>query len=255
MTTLQHALAGDLRTGPREGARGGGHDGAVLVAGAVGRIGEALLNRVLAEEAGRGHAGGRSARGVVALASAPMALGLSGLRLASLDDLPVLDSAFIVLNDSADGEARSFHGRDAPFVLVDELNCLHVARRAVECGARRLVLISPTPAWRQIGRFHVGLADSVELEISRLPLDSLVVLRPVRNSRRPGASLVERVVSAYLSVQLLMMPRSLEAITSEKLARCAVAAMRDARPGVSVFPADSISGLLEASAAPVQCAP
>lgn len=246
---LQHALAQGMRGGAPARPAGG----AVLVAGAVGRIGEALLNRVLADASASAGPGGPS--GVVALADAPMALGLRGLQLAALDGLPPLDCAYLVLNDSADVEARSFHGRDAPFVQVDELNCVHVARRAVECGVRRLVLISPTPAWRQIGRFHVGLADAVELELARLPLESLAVLRPVRSSRRPGAGLVERIVSAYLSIQLLMMPRSLEPITSEKLARCAVAAMRAARPGVTVHPADEIPALLELAAAPVQCAP
>ena len=50
-----------------------------LVAGAVGRLGEALLNRVLASG---------DYRTVVALAQAPMALGVRGLALASLVDLP-----------------------------------------------------------------------------------------------------------------------------------------------------------------------
>jgi hypothetical protein len=247
---LEHALAEGMRGGPAPRPASGG---AVLVAGAVGRIGEALLNRVLADASASAGTGGP--RAVVALADAPMALGLRGLELAALDGLPPLDHAYLVLNDSADAEARSFHGRDAPFVQVDERNCAHVARRAVECGARRVVLVSPTPAWRQIGRFHAGLADTVELELAQLPLESLVVLRPVRNSRKPGAGLVERIVSAYLSIQLLMLPRSLEPILSDKLARCAVAAMRAARPGVTVVPADEIPALLEAAPAPVQCAP
>ncbi len=246
---LQHALAQGLQSGPTGGAP---PQAGVLVAGAIGRIGEALLNRVLADEAGRGGVGGRP---VIALAASPMAMGMRGLTLASLEALPPLDTAFLILNDSADAEARSFYGRDAPFVQVDELNCVHVARRAVESGAPRLVLKAPKAARRQNGKIHTGLADSVELELARLPLDSLVVLRPVRNSGRRGASLVERFVSVYLSVQLLMLPRTLEAITSEKLARCAVAAMRNARPGVTVFPADAIPGLLETTAAPVQCAP
>ncbi len=249
MSLLAQALAQGLR---HETARGPAPDGAVLVAGAVGRAGEALLNRALAEHAGRGGVGGRE---VVALAAGPMAMGLRGLRLAALDALPALDSAFILLSEADDTEARSFYGRDLPFAPVHAQNCVHVARAAVARGARRIVLISPTPAWRQIGRFHTGLADGVELELAGLPLESLVVLRPVRNTRRAGANLVERFVSVYLSIQLLMMPRTLEAITSEKLARCALAAMRAARPGVSVFAADAIPDLLELPAAPVQCAP
>lgn len=234
------------QAGPRPQARRAG----VLVAGVIGRIGEALLNRVLSEESAA--PGGRD---VVALADSPMALGLRGLVLAAQDALPPLEAAYVVLSEPGEEAQRSFYGRDAPFVQVDRYNCLHVAQRAVAAGARRLVLVSPMPAWQQVGRFHTGLADGTELEIARLPLESLAVLRPVRTGGRAAASFVERLVNLYLSVQLLMLPRSIDVITSEKLARCAVAAMRAAGPGVSVYPADRIPGLLELREPPVQCAP
>lgn len=207
-----------------------------LVAGAVGRRGEALLNRVL---------GSGDYAEVVALSAAPMALGVRGLRLAGLDDLPAVDDVFLLVSDPDDPGARSFHGRDAPFVAVDAGNCLQVARHAAERGARRAVLIDPMPAWQQVGHFHRGLANSVELAVAQLPFDSLAVLRPVAESRRRGAGLVERFVAAYLSVQLLMLPKSIEILTSEKLARCALQAMRGARDGLQVHPADTLSKLLE----------
>src|SRR5690554_2404181 len=60
----------------REGGR------VALVAGAVGRLGEALLNASLAR-------GGYDR--VVVLAEAPLALGIDGLELRGLDALPRLD--------------------------------------------------------------------------------------------------------------------------------------------------------------------
>lgn len=207
-----------------------------LVAGAVGRRGEALLNRVLA--------GGDYAE-VIALAQAPIAHALRGLRIATADALPPIDDVFLLLTDPDEAGARSFHGRDAAFVAVDDSNCLQIARRAAELGARRAVLLSPMPAWQQVGHFHRGLANATELAVSQLPFESLVVLRPVREGRRPGAGLVERFVAAYLSLQLLMLPKSIEVMTSERLARCALEAMRHASAGLAVHAADTIGRLLE----------
>ena len=42
-----------------------------------------------------------------------------------------------------------------------------------------------------------------------------------------------------------MLPKSIEVMTSERLAQCALAAMRGARAGVQVHAADTIGGLLE----------
>ena len=206
------------------------------MAGAVGRLGEALLNRVLASG---------DYASVVALADAPMALGVRQLSLAPIGALPRIDDAFVALSDPAEADARSFYGRDAPFVQVHRGNCLQVAQRAVDAGASRLLLVSPLPAWQQVGPFHRGLGDETELAISQLPLASVVILRPVRDAKRPGGNLLQKVAAAYLSLQLLMMPRSIELMTSEKLARCALAAMRRARAGIEVVGADRIGALLE----------
>lgn len=207
-----------------------------LVAGAVGRLGEAVLNRVL---------GAGDYAEVVVLASSPMSLGVRGLSLAALDALPEIDDAFLLLSDADDTTSRSFYGRDAPFVLVHPDNCLQVARQSVHCGAKRVVLVSPMPAWQQVGHFHRGLANAVELSVSQLPLDSLVVLRPVREATRRGGSVVERLVAGYLSLQLLMLPKSVEQLTSERLARCILEAMRQAAPGLQVHAADTLTRLLE----------
>lgn len=206
-----------------------------LVAGAVGRFGEALLNRVL---------GSGDYRTVVALAQAPMALGVRGLALAALHELPPLDDVFVALSEHHEGEGRSFHGRDAPFVQVGAGQLLAVARAACDAGARRLVLIAPTSAWQQMGGMHAGLSGETELALARLPLTSLTVLRPVvaRGSRARG--LVERVAAIYTSLQMLAMPRSMDVLPSEKLARCALLAMHQAVDGVRIMGADKLPGLL-----------
>lgn len=229
--TVFGALGAASASGRRVTARGR----TALVAGAVGRRGEALLNRVL---------GCGDYAEVVALSQAPMAPGMRTLRLAGLEALPPIDDAFLLLSDPDDADARSFYGRDAAFLALTSANVLTVAQGAVAQGARRMVLLSPMPAWQQVGHFHRGLADASELAVSQLPLDSLVVLRPVREGRRPGGSLLERFVAVYLSLQLLMLPKSIEIMTSERLAQCALAAMRGAQAGVQVHAADGLTRLL-----------
>jgi hypothetical protein len=205
-----------------------------LVAGATGRFGEALLNRVLAD--------GDYAE-VVALAQAPMSLGVRGLALAPLHALPPLHDAFVAV--AAPGApGRSFHGRDAAWVSVEPSRLLAVAQAACAAGARRLVLVSPTPVWQQMGGLRAGLSGEAELAVAALPLSSLTVLRPVIEGGSRAMGWVERVASVYTSLQMLAMPRSMPVLRSEELARCAVAAMRRARDGVSVLGADRIPALL-----------
>lgn len=208
-----------------------------LVAGAVGRLGEAMLARALA--------GGEYAQ-VVALADAPMTLGIARLALATLEALPPLDDVFVLLSEAGVPGTRSFHGRDAPFVQVDRDNALVVARAAQAAGATRLLLVAPMPAWQHVGALHRGLGGPLELELARLPFARLTVLRPVRESGRRAAGFVERVASVYVSLQLLMLPRSIDALTSEQIARCALAAMRQPGEGVNVVGADGMRTLLDA---------
>ena len=206
-----------------------------LVAGAVGRRGEALLNRVL---------GCGDYERVVALTEAPMAVGVRALQFAPLESLPPLGDAFILESAAGQASSRSFYGRDAPFVQVHPGNLLAIASAAVARGARRVVLVSPMPAWQQVGDFHRGLGNATELAVAQLPLECLTVLRPAPDSSRTARTILERVASVYLSLQLLMMPRSVPTLTSEQLARAALEAMRSAVPGVTVLGADRIAELL-----------
>jgi len=232
--TLQNALAAAAGNPPR---RAPGVAGRVaLVAGANGRYGEALLNQLL---------GCGEYAQVVALADAPMALGMRNLALAAPDALPHVDDAYLLVGAAGDAGARSFYGRDAPFVQVLPETALAVARRAVDAGARRMVLVMPTSAWQQMGNFHRGLGGGVELAVSQLPLESLSILRPVVPATSGAGSLLQRIANVYLSVQMLMMPRSIPTMTSQQIARAILAAMRASTPGVAVLAADALQSLLD----------
>jgi hypothetical protein len=208
--------------------------GGLLVAGAVGRLGEALLNEALAR-------GGHDE--VVALADgAPaMALGVRGLRLATLDALPPLEAACVVPTADPDAPgARSFHGRDVPFAMVAPQELPRIAEAACAAGARRLVLVHPLPAWQQVSRFNLGLIGEAELALARLPFESVTVLRPIAQGGVAGAGWLQRIASVYLSLQFLMMPRSLPTLTSAQVARVAIDRLRAPAPGVKVLGAAQI---------------
>lgn len=207
----------------------------LLLAGAVGRTGEALLNEAL----------GRGAWDevvVLAEAGATMSLGVRGLALAPLDALPpIVDACLLPTTDPQSPGARSFHGRDAPFAAVDPLALPRVAAAIAAAGGRRVALVHPLPVWQQLSRLHLGLAGEAELAIARLPFESVTVLRPVAPSGSPGAAWLQRVAGVYLSLQFLMAPRSLPTLTSAQIARLVVDALRDARPGVSVVGAAELA--------------
>lgn len=214
----------------------------LLIAGATGRFGEALLNEAIAR---RGLLGFDQ---VVALGEADKALGLglAGLAMAPMHALPTLTTAIVSLSDPRAQDARSYHGRDAPFVLVDALRVHAVAAAAVAAGAQRLVFVHPLPAWQQLSGLHQGLVGEAELQLSQLPCRTMLVMRPVAASHSAGGNLVQRMVRVYLSLQMLMMPTSLAELTSAQLARGVVGQLAEpATAGVSVMGAADIQGWLQ----------
>ncbi|HYF57471.1 MAG TPA: hypothetical protein VEA81_00790 [Burkholderiaceae bacterium] len=211
----------------------------LLVAGAIGRLGEALLTEALAR-------GGFDEVVALAEAEATMSLGVRGLSLAPRDALPPLEAALIARVPDADAPgARSFHGRDAPFAAVDGGTLARVAADAAQAGARRLVLVHPMPAWQQMSGVHLGLSGETELGIARLPFESVTVMRPAAQSDGGAGGWLQRIAGLYMSLQFLMLPRSVPVLTSVQIARAAVRRVADAEPGLQVMGAGRIAELLD----------
>src|SRR5690606_3327715 len=198
--------------------------------------GEALLNAVLAR-------GGYSR--VHVLSEAPMALGIDRLELCTLGALPRLDDVLMLVGQGEDPGERSFHGRDAPFVQVTVEDAGRVAGAAAAAGARRLLMIRPSPGWQQIGELQRALGGAEELAVAQLPFESVIILRPVRIGASPAGDWLRRIVNAYMSLQFLMMPKSIPTLTSEQVARAALQVLRSAQPGIRVMPARQLAELLE----------
>lgn len=235
---IEDVFAGDAAAGRAQSERAGKQSAEspkkrALVAGVIGRLGETLLTELLA----RGGYGE-----VVALAEQPVNLGVSGLSVSPLEDLPDVDDLFIVLGGDSFSTQPSFHGRDAPFVSVDSYNALKIAQAA---DARRITLISSSPAWQQFGPLNQGLTSPLERELAALKCRRFMVLRPVRESSRAGMGFMQRFVNVYLSIQMLMVPRSVPTLTSEQVAQAAVALLADQEVhGVGVFGAADLAAAL-----------
>jgi hypothetical protein len=58
---------------------------------------------------------------------------------------------------------------------------------------------------------------------------------------------VQRIVGVYLSLQMLMLPKSVPTLTSAQVARVAVDLLRDGEPGVRVLGAAQIEARLAAA--------
>jgi hypothetical protein len=115
-----------------------------------------------------------------------------------------------------------------------------IAAAAVAAGARRLVLIHPLPAWQQMSRLHLGLTGEGELHMAQMPFESVTVLRPLQQSGGAAGNLLQRIAGVYMSLQFLMMPRSLPTLTSPQIARVAVDLLRQSEPGVRILGAAQI---------------
>lgn len=211
-----------------------------LVAGAVGRQGEALLNAVLSF-------GGYSE--VAVLTDQSVRLGIARLVTCTSHDLAPAQDMFMLIGGDGVNTKRSFHGRDAPFVELDEHTALALATRAVQSGVKRIVLLSASPSWQQFGAVHRGLSSPLERALSQLPISRFVVMHPVLEARSAGASLMQRFVNFYLSIQLLMVPRSVPTLTSVQIANAAVKSLAESQVhGVAVFSAADMGRLLVSKA-------
>ncbi len=221
-------------TGPAPRANNG-QPRRMLIAGAVGRLGDALLAEALSR-------GGYDE--VVALADgdATMSLGVRGLALAPIENLPPLEAVCIVQTvDPQAPDARSFYGRDAPFAMITRDSMLPIAAAAFAAGAHRLLLIDPLPVWQQLSQFHQGLRDHTELKIAGLPFTGVTVLRPLTQGGPAVGSWLQRFAQIYLSLQFLMMPRSMPTLTAAQVARVAIDALRTDESGIRVLGAVQIS--------------
>lgn len=207
-----------------------------LVVGAVGRLGEAVLNQVIA----RGQY-----QAVMVQGSMPLTTAIAGLQVVPGHDAAAVDDAYLVLSSGPEKDFRSFYGRDGCFDSLTSPQLLGVARRAAERGAGRLLLVAPMPAWQQVAHTPRGLLNGDEVQLAGLSFESVVIFRPVAAAVSGARTLLEHFTQFYLQLQMLMLPRSLPTLTSDQIASAAVQLLLGCRPGLAVIAAADVQQRLD----------
>jgi hypothetical protein len=204
---------------------------AVLLVGAGGRLGSALLAEVLV--AGRFAA-------VTALVAAPLTSSLRGLRAMTLEHWRApgplaADVAFVVFESG-----RFSNGRDDAFVMPQAAELPALARRLHEGGVRRLLVVLPHASSMLPAALAAGLGSEPEAAVAALGFEQLVLIKPSQDATAaPARGRLQRLARWWLAQLRWMVPQRELPLRSEALARLVVQAARQmprAAPGTHVLP-------------------
>jgi len=207
----------------------------VLLAGASGLIGRALLDRLLAP--------GRSDR-VAVLARRPLA----GERARDprlsirIGDMAALAGAASGVRDVyiALGTTIKVAGSEAAFRAVDFDLVVAIARAARSAGACRLAVVSALGADAGSRVFYNRVKGEAEDALAQLGYETLVVARPslllgdraaLGQPTRRGEVLAARLLGPVLS----WVPASVRPIEAKTVAAAMIAALDEAKPGTRVL--------------------
>jgi len=207
----------------------------VLLAGATGLVGRALLVRLLAAE--------RRQR-VIVVARKPLPATSARdprltVRVGEMATLAgesgTLDDAYIAL-----GTTIKVAGSEAAFRAVDFDLVVAVARRARAAGARRLAVVSALGADRRSRIFYNRVKGEMEEAVTGLGYESVVLARPSlligdRESLGQPTRAGEVWAARLLGPLLPIVPASVRPIAATAVAAAMVDALDHAEPGTRVL--------------------
>jgi uncharacterized protein YbjT (DUF2867 family) len=215
----------------------------VLLAGASGLVGRALLDLLLAP--------GRSER-VAVLARRPLAGERArDARLSvRIGELPTLAADATGVRDVyiALGTTIKVAGSQAAFRAVDFDLVVDIARAARSAGACRLAVVSALGADKGSRVFYNRVKGEAENALAALGYDSLVIARPslligdraaLGQPTRRGEVLAARLLGPMLS----WVPASVRPIDAGTVAAAMVAALEQGTPGTRVLPSAELQRL------------
>jgi hypothetical protein len=223
---LHSALRGSLQRVPGDTLAGG----SLLVVGAGGTLGSAVLAEALA--AGR-------FRRVMAVVVAPLVSRLPGLQpvpLATLSAGPLgADTAMLVFERS-----RHSNGRDDAFLLPEPAELLPLAQALRSAGVRRLLVVVPHAPALLPGALRHGLASLDEGAVAALGFEHLVFVRSAQAALAVrAASRLQRFADWWMSQLAWMVPAREQPLRAVKLAALVVQIAQrlpTARPGTRIVP-------------------
>ena len=107
------------------------------------------------------------------------------------------------------------------------------------------MLIAPLLAWQQVSAAGRMLPEAMEMELARLPIPAIVIMRPTTERQGgaadPGSSRMQRFARFYLSQLRFMLPAATQSLRSVDIARAALSVMAETgAPGLTVVSLDEI---------------
>ena len=200
-------------------------------------VGRAVLARLTADKTSAYaavHTLGRRAPELPA--GAPSARLVSHVSQSLLEaQVPPADDMFIAL-----GTTISVAGSQAAFRAVDLDAVLALARAARAAGVRRLGVVSAMGADAKSQVFYNRVKGEMELAVSALGFDTVVIARPTlldgeRDALGQPTRRGEQLALKVMRVLKPLIPRNYRAISDALVAKALVEAVLAGRPGVQIL--------------------
>jgi uncharacterized protein YbjT (DUF2867 family) len=212
---------------------------AVLILGATGQVGQALLQQALADK--------RVSR-VTAPTRRPLATHAKlDNPIVDYDKLPPTAPWWrvdVVL--CALGTTMKLAGSQAAFYKVDHDYVLAAAKLARAAGTPCFVLNSSTGAKPSAGSFYLRAKAETEHDLAALGFPSLTVVRPslLSGGKRPDSRPAEALSIGIASLLGPLVPKRLRPISVEKVAAAMLQTGLLGAPGVSMIESDLLQDAL-----------
>ena len=159
------------------------------------------------------------------------------------DGVVLADDAYICITGD-----ETFVPKATPMHRVAAGDVVAAARTARDCGASRLVLVSPLPALLQLNAASHTLSSASEVEISEMEFQTLLVIRPTADATREAGGWFAGIVRTFTRMVLeIMLPQRVQALRASVAASAIVHAVERAGPGIHVFGAADLAAIVEAT--------
>lgn len=204
-----------------------------LALGMVGALGEELLAGLVG--------GGRYATVHVAV---DQPIGSATARFKAWvpgHGVVLADDAFVCITGP-----ETFVPKATPMQRVAADGVAAAARLARDCGATRLVLVSPLPALLQLNAASHTLSSASEVEIAALGFDTLLVIRPTADTAAPPSGWFPGLVRTFTRMVLeIMLPQRVQALRARTAALAILEAVRRTGSGIHVLGAADLAAIVE----------
>jgi len=153
----------------------------------------------------------------------------------------VADDAYICITGP-----ETFVPAATPMQRVGPADVARAARTARDCGATRLVLVSPLPALLQMNAASHTLSSAAEVELAELGFETLLVIRPTVDAAHASGGWLPGLVRTFTRVVLeIMLPQRLQALRARTAAAAILHAVERAGPGIHVLGAAELTAIVE----------